>query len=290
MAPRAMARSPIAAGRTATSATTHAHAGRSCRQVGGTSHVTVLFRCNAGTSMAGRARPSTRLRVIAGTVYNYSMSDLTPRQANVLRVIQRSLNETGMPPTRAEIANELGFRSPNAAEEHLRALARKGVIQLLPGASRGIQLRDTMREQLALPLVGRVAAGRPMLAEEHILEHLQIDPAVFHPRPHYLLKVVGMSMKDAGILDGDLVAVHRTSEVRNRQIIVARLENEVTVKRYKQEGNMVWLLRDNAEFEPIRIDLAHESMLIAGVVVGVLRRGVSGTPAVAAGSLAARAS
>ena len=138
-----------------------------------------------------------------------------------------------MPPTRAEIAAELGFRSPNAAEEHLRALARKGVIQLLPGASRGIRLRDTMREQLALPLVGRVAAGRPILAEENIVEHLQVDPAVFHPRPHYLLKVVGMSMKDAGILDGDLVAVHRTSEVRNRQIIVARLENEVTVKRYR---------------------------------------------------------
>ncbi len=218
------------------------------------------------------------------------MSDLTPRQANVLRFIQRSLIETGMPPTRAEIAAELGFRSPNAAEEHLRALARKGVIQLLPGASRGIQLRDTMREQLALPLVGRVAAGRPMLAEENILEHLQVDPGVFHPRPHYLLKVVGMSMKDAGILDGDLVAVHRTSEVRNRQIIVARLENEVTVKRYKQEGSVVWLLPENPEFEPIRVDLRHESMLIEGVVVGVLRRGVSAVPAAAAGSTAIRAS
>ena len=220
--------------------------------------------------MAGLLRPP------ATTVYNYSMSDLTPRQANVLRYIQRALNETGMPPTRAEIAAELGFRSPNAAEEHLRALARKGVIQLLPGASRGIQLRDTMREQLALPLVGRVAAGRPLLAEANILEHLQVDPGVFHPRPHYLLKVVGMSMKDAGIIDGDLVAVHRTSEVRNRQIIVARLENEVTVKRYKQEGSVVWLLPENAEFDPIRVDLKQESMLIEGVVVGVLRRGVSG--------------
>jgi repressor LexA len=218
------------------------------------------------------------------------MSDLTPRQANVLRVIQRSLNETGMPPTRAEIAAELGFRSPNAAEEHLRALARKGVIQLLPGASRGIQLRDTMREQLALPLVGRVAAGRPMLAEENILEHLQLDPGVFHPRPHYLLTVVGMSMKDAGILDGDLVAVHRTSEVRNRQIIVARLENEVTVKRYKQEGSIVWLLPENPDFEPIRVDLTQESMLIEGVVVGVLRRSVAVAPAGAVAPAARRAS
>jgi repressor LexA len=207
------------------------------------------------------------------------MSDLTPRQARVLRFIQRSLGETGMPPTRAEIAAELGFRSPNAAEEHLRVLARKGVIQLLPGASRGIRLSDTMREQLALPLVGRVAAGRPILAEENIVEHLQVDPAVFHPRPHYLLKVVGMSMKDAGILDGDLVAVHRTSEVRNRQIIVARLENEVTVKRYRQEGTVVWLMPENQDFEPIRVDLKEESMLIEGVVVGVLRRNVTGAPA-----------
>jgi repressor LexA len=218
------------------------------------------------------------------------MSDLTPRQARVLRFIQRSLGETGMPPTRAEIAAELGFRSPNAAEEHLRVLARKGVIQLLPGASRGIRLRDTMREQLALPLVGRVAAGRPILADENIVEQVQIDPAVFHPRPHYLLKVVGMSMKDAGILDGDLVAVHRTSEVRNRQIIVARLENEVTVKRYRQEGTIVWLLPENPEFEPIRVDLKQESMLIEGIVVGVLRRGVAAMPAGSGAASASRAS
>lgn len=178
-----------------------------------------------------------------------------------------------MPPTRAEIAAELGFRSPNAAEEHLRTLARKGIIQLVPGASRGIQLQDTLREQLGLPLVGSVAAGRPILAEENIVEHLSIDPGVFQPRPHYLLKVVGMSMKDAGILDGDLVAVHRTSEVRQRQIIVARLENEVTVKRYRQEGSTVWLMPENADFEPIRVDLKQQPLLIEGVVVGVLRRG-----------------
>lgn len=215
------------------------------------------------------------------------MSDLTPNQTRVLRFLQRSIHETGMPPTRAEIAAKLGFRSPNAAEEHLRALARKGVIQLLPGTSRGIRLSDTIREQLGLPLVGRVAAGRPILAEENIVEHLEIDPGVFQPRPHYLLKVVGMSMKDAGILDGDLVAVHRTGEIRNRQIIVARLENEVTVKRYRQEGTVVWLLPENPEFEPMRIDLREQSLLIEGVVVGVLRRGegaVAGRPGSTAAS------
>ena len=205
------------------------------------------------------------------------MSDLTPRQTEVLRLIQRVIAETGMPPTRAEIAEELGFRSPNAAEEHLRALARKGVIALMPGTSRGIQLKDTLREQLGLPLIGRVAAGKPILAEENIEARLQIDPSIFQPKPHYLLKVIGMSMKDAGILDGDLVAVHRTPEVRNRQIIVARLENEVTVKRYKQDGSIVWLLPENPDFEPIRVDLKEESVLIEGVVVGVLRRGKAQT-------------
>jgi repressor LexA len=182
-----------------------------------------------------------------------------------------------MPPTRAEIARELGFRSANAAEEHLRALQRKGAIDLIPGASRGIQLKDTMREQLGLPLIGRVAAGRPILAEEHIEGRYQIDPALFQPRPHYLLKVSGMSMRDAGIFDGDLVAVHRTADVRNRQIVVARLENEVTVKRYRQEGTVVWLMPENDEFEPIRVDLKIQSLLIEGVVVGVVRRGDGGT-------------
>ena len=200
-------------------------------------------------------------------------SDLTPRQSEILRLIQRTVQETGMPPTRKEIADELGFRSANSAEEHLRTLARKGVITLLPGASRGIQLKDTLREQMGLPLIGRVAAGRPILAEENIESRLDIDPAIFQPRPHYLLKVVGMSMKDAGILDGDLVAVHRTPEVRNRQIIVARLENEVTVKRYKQDGSVVWLLPENADFEPIRVNIKEDPLIIEGVVVGVLRRG-----------------
>jgi len=202
-----------------------------------------------------------------------SDTDLTPRQTEILRLIQRTVQETGMPPTRKEISAELGFRSANSAEEHLRALARKGVISLLPGASRGIQLKDALREQMGLPLIGRVAAGSPILAEQNIEDHLAIDPSVFSVKPHYLLKVVGMSMKDAGILDGDLVAVHRTPNVRNRQIIVARLENEVTVKRYRQEGPVAWLLPENADFEPIRVDLKEQSLLIEGVVVGVIRRG-----------------
>jgi repressor LexA len=200
------------------------------------------------------------------------MSDLTPRQQEILELIQARLLETGMPPTRAEIAKALGFRSPNAAEEHLRALQRKGVIDLIPGASRGIQLRDSLRMQLGLPLIGRVAAGQPILAAQHIEGHYQIDPALFHPRAHYLLKVSGMSMRDAGIFDGDLVAVHRTPEVRARQIVVARLEDEVTVKRYRQEGSVVWLMPENTDFKPIRVDIRRQPLLIEGVVVGVLRQ------------------
>ena len=202
------------------------------------------------------------------------MRELTPRQSQILDMIQEFITETGMPPTRAEIARELGFKSANAAEEHLRALQRKGVLELVPGASRGIQLKDSLREQMGLPLVGRVAAGSPILAQEHIEAHYKLDPALFDPKPHYLLRVHGMSMKDAGILDGDLVAVHRTPEVRSRQIIVARLEDEVTVKRYRQEGAMVWLLPENPEFEPIQVDLAHQALVIEGVVVGVIRDGI----------------
>jgi repressor LexA len=202
------------------------------------------------------------------------MRELTPRQSQILDMIQEFINETGMPPTRAEIARELGFKSANAAEEHLRALQRKGVLELVPGASRGIQLKDSLREQMGLPLVGRVAAGSPILAQEHIEAHYKLDPALFNPKPHYLLRVHGMSMKDAGILDGDLVAVHRTPEVRSRQIIVARLEDEVTVKRYRQEGALVWLLPENPEFEPIQVDLAHQALVIEGVVVGVIRDGI----------------
>ncbi|TAK54823.1 MAG: transcriptional repressor LexA [Gammaproteobacteria bacterium] len=205
------------------------------------------------------------------------MYDLTPRQQQILVFIRESIADNGLPPTRAEIARALGFRSANAAEEHLRALQRKGAIELIAGTSRGIVLKDVLREQLGLPLIGRVAAGRPILAEEHIEGRFQLDPRLFTPAAHYLLRVSGMSMRDAGILDGDLVAVHRTPEVRNRQIIVARLENEVTVKRYRQEGPVVWLLPENSEFAPIRVDLREQSLVIEGVVVGVLRRGRSET-------------
>ncbi len=202
------------------------------------------------------------------------MRQLTPRQKEILELIQSFIAEYGMPPTRADIARELGFKSANAAEEHLRALQKKGVLELVPGASRGIQLKDSLREQMGLPLVGRVAAGSPILAEEHIETHYTIDPALFDPKPHYLLRVHGMSMKDAGILDGDLVAVHRTPEVRSRQIVVVRLEDEVTVKRYRQDGALVWLLPENEEFEPIQVDLNEQSMVIEGVVVGVIRDGI----------------
>jgi repressor LexA len=202
------------------------------------------------------------------------MRELTPRQKEILELIQSFIAEYGMPPTRADIARELGFKSANAAEEHLRALQKKGVLELVPGASRGIQLKDSLREQMGLPLVGRVAAGSPILAAEHIETHYQLDPALFNPKPHYLLRVHGMSMKDAGILDGDLVAVHRTPEVRSRQIVVARVEDEVTVKRYRQDGSKVWLLPENEEFEPIQVDLNEQTMVIEGVVVGVIRDGI----------------
>ena len=206
-------------------------------------------------------------------------ADLTARQAEILEFIQRFIEVTGMPPTRAEMARELGFRSANAAEEHLRALQRKGVIELLPGTSRGIRLLETGRplltEEEGLPLVGRVAAGQPILATEHIEARYRLDLALFNPRPHYLLRVQGMSMRDAGILDGDLVAVRREPEVRNGQIVVVRLEEEVTVKRYRQTGTMVTLLPQNPDFKPIKVDLKAEHMVIEGVVVGVIRNGMS---------------
>ena len=202
------------------------------------------------------------------------MRQLTPRQKQILELIQDFIAEYGMPPTRAEISRELGFKSANAAEQHLRALQKKGVLELLPGASRGIQLKDSLRDQLGLPLIGRVAAGSPILAEEHIETHYKIDQALFNPKPHYLLRVEGMSMRNAGILDGDLVAVHRTPEVRSRQIVVARVEDEVTVKRYRQDGKIVWLLPENEDFEPIRVDLSEQAMVIEGVVVGVIRDGM----------------
>jgi len=203
------------------------------------------------------------------------MLELTRRQSEILEFIQDFMEQTGMPPTRAEIARSLGFRSANAAEEHLRALQRKGALELIPGTSRGIRLKDSLRDQLGLPLVGRVAAGNPILAEEHIEGHYRIDTSLFDPKPHFLLRVQGMSMRDAGILDGDLVAVHRTPEVRNGQIVVARLDDEVTVKRYRQDGRFVCrLLPENEDFEPIEVDLREQSMVIEGVVVGLLRNGM----------------
>ena len=202
------------------------------------------------------------------------MRELTARQRQILFLIQKIIRDTGMPPTRAEIAKSLQFKSINAAEDHLRALERKGAIEIVPGASRGIRLKDSIREQIGLPLVGRVAAGAPILADEHIEARFQIDPELFAKQPHFLLRVHGMSMRDAGILDGDLVAVHRTPEVRNRQIVVVRLENEVTVKRYRQEGQRVWLLPENPEFTPIEVDLRKQHLAIEGVVVGVVRNAV----------------
>jgi len=199
------------------------------------------------------------------------MAELTERQQEILELIQEVINETGLPPTRAEIAAQLGFRSANAAEEHLRALARKGMIELLPGAARGIRLTE---DPPSLPVVGRVAAGSPILAEQHIEARYRVDPGVFRPKAHYLLKVQGMSMRDAGILEGDLLAIHRTPEVRNGQIIVARInDDEVTVKRYRQDGTIVWLMPENPEFKPIRIDMRQQPLVIEGVVVGVLRNG-----------------
>lgn len=199
------------------------------------------------------------------------MADLTPRQQEILELIQEVIDERGFPPTRAEIAAHLGFRSANAAEEHLRALARKGMIEILPGAARGIRLTE---DPPSLPVIGRVAAGSPILAEQHIEARYRVDPGVFRPRAHFLLRVRGMSMRDAGILEGDMLAVHRTPEVRNGQIIVARVnDDEVTVKRYKQDGTTVWLMPENPDFEAIRIDLRKDPLVIEGVVVGVLRNG-----------------
>ncbi|MCW7548711.1 transcriptional repressor LexA [Photorhabdus sp. APURE] len=198
------------------------------------------------------------------------MKALTARQQQVYDLVRDHISQTGMPPTRAEIAARLGFRSPNAAEEHLKALARKGVIEIVAGASRGIRL---LFEESGLPLIGRVAAGEPLLAQEHIESHYQVDPALFKPSADFLLRVSGMSMKDVGIMDGDLLAVHKTQDVRNGQIIVARIEDEVTVKRFKQTGNSVELLAENPEFKPIVVDLSEQSLTIEGLAVGVIRNG-----------------
>ncbi|MFQ2268693.1 transcriptional repressor LexA [Aeromonas hydrophila] len=202
------------------------------------------------------------------------MKPLTPRQAEVLELIKANMNETGMPPTRAEIAQKLGFKSANAAEEHLKALAKKGVIEIMPGTSRGIRLlleEEEPLEESGLPLIGKVAAGEPILAQEHIESHYQVDPALFHPRADFLLRVQGMSMKNIGILDGDLLAVHKTQEVRNGQVVVARLDEDVTVKRFQRKDSQVWLLPENEELSPIEVDLSCQQLTIEGLAVGVIR-------------------
>ena len=198
------------------------------------------------------------------------MLTLTARQQEILEFIRTFLEEEGFPPTRAEIAKALGFRSPNAAEDHLKALERKGAVEILSGTSRGIRLTGGFDEG-GLPVVGRVAAGNPVLAEQHIEQHYRLDPKLFRPRAHYLLRVKGMSMRDAGLLEDDLLAVHRVRQAENGQIVVARLDDEVTVKRFRRRGNIVRLLPENPEFEPIVVDLRRQPLVIEGVGVGVIR-------------------
>ncbi len=199
------------------------------------------------------------------------MIKLTARQQQILELIKEHIQDTGYPPTRAEIAEILGFKSANAAEEHLKALARKGAIEMIAGASRGIRLPDT---QSGLPLIGRVAAGSPILAEEHIEDYCDIPHSFFTPRADFLLTVHGMSMKDVGILDGDLLAVHKTDQARNGDIVIARIEDEVTVKRFKRERNRatVELWPENPDFNVIEVDLRDENFSIEGLSVGVIRR------------------
>ncbi|MBI5717058.1 MAG: transcriptional repressor LexA [Burkholderiales bacterium] len=221
---------------------------------------------------------------------------LTARQQQILDLVQSAIERTGAPPTRAEIAAELGFRSANAAEEHLQALARKGVIELAPGTSRGIRLKsDTLRAlnaarlsqygkqyalplpslaQLTLPLVGRVAAGSPILAQEHIDQTFLVEASMFQRRPDYLLKVRGMSMRDAGILDGDLLAVQKASEAKNGQIVVARLGDDVTVKRFRRTKAGIELIPENPEFQTILVPGGQESsegFALEGLAVGLIR-------------------
>ncbi len=194
--------------------------------------------------------------------------ELTLKQQKILNFVRKAIQKTGFPPTRIEISKAFRYSSPNAAEEHLRMLERKGAIELTPGASRGIRLT----EGLGLPLIGRVAAGSPLLAEEHVERRCQVDPALFQPRADYLLKVRGMSMRDAGIFDGDLLAVHRTREARSGQIVVARVHDEVTVKRLRRRGNTVELLPENPEFKTLVVDLREDDFAIEGLGVGVIRR------------------
>ena len=200
---------------------------------------------------------------------------LTARQQQILDWIRAHLETTGMPPTRAEIAAGLGFRTASSAEDHLRALAKKGALELTPGASRGMRLTDMPElPGTGLPLVGRVAAGSPMLAAEHIEAHIRLDPALFTPRADYLLRVRGLSMKNAGILAGDLLAVHKTADARSGQIVVARLGDYVTVKRLQRDNGRVLLVAENPDFAPIVVEGKRDALTIEGVGVGVIRQKV----------------
>lgn len=197
------------------------------------------------------------------------MLRITTRQQEILEFIRNTLENFGAPPTRAEIATAFGFASHNAAEEHLRALARKGLITLEPGSARGIRLV----EQLGLPLIGSVAAGSPILAVENVQRRYTLDAGLFSPRADFLLRVRGLSMIDAGILDGDLLAVHRSSEARNGQIVVARLDDEVTVKRFRRRDGIVELIAENTDFAPIIVDPERRALVIEGIAVGLIRSG-----------------
>jgi repressor LexA len=205
---------------------------------------------------------------------------LTARQSEILDFIRSTLAESGAPPTRDEIARAFGFRSLNAAEQHLRALAQKGAIDLVAGASRGIRLKDTvlaLQEAAAafgLPLVGKVAAGSPILAQENVLRQAAVDPLMFKPRADYLLEVRGMSMRDAGIFDGDWLAVHKQDQAAGGQIVVARLGDEVTVKRLRYKGSRIELQAENPDYPPIVVDLKRDALAIEGIVVGVIRPAV----------------
>ncbi|KZX82257.1 repressor LexA [Oleiphilus sp. HI0009] len=200
------------------------------------------------------------------------MEKLTKRQSEVLALIKTYVDETGYPPTRAEIANALGFRSPNAAEDHIKALAKKGAIEIVPGASRGIRLPQDESANDGLPIVGQVAAGNPILGEENIEDYCTLQPEFFNPSADYLLRVRGMSMKDIGILDGDLLAVHKTEQAKNGQVVVARIEDEVTVKRFFKNKHTVELHAENEEFQPIVVDLKEQHLAIEGLAVGVIRK------------------
>ena len=202
------------------------------------------------------------------------MRELTSRQEEILGYIKDYLQDTGFPPTRSEIAQKMGFKSPNAAEEHLRALARKGAIEMTPGTSRGIRL--PISEQLGLPIIGQVAAGSPILAEESIADYCDIPPDMFNPKADYLLTVKGTSMIDIGIYEDDLLAVHKTDRANDGDIIVARIDEEVTVKRLETNRSKfkLKLIPENPEFEPIAVDLRANNFAIEGISVGVIRRGV----------------